>query len=119
MKFVVLILLFAVTSSVQAVRTEEDKKRIAIIINYSNCSAYFHFMKDQEKKAFFNEHGWKLVGGKKTSEKVRRHLWKRQEADSKMALVASQKGKSFDTIDTTILTEKYGEKCNSIYTGKK
>lgn len=112
LKLLLLILLFAATLSVHAFSAIADaKKRKAT--DYSICSVYFHHIKDIDKEKFFNDHGLEFIGRAKDSKKKKLRKWKNQIKRAKQSMTMEINS----NFEESVLTSRYGEKCNSIYTG--
>lgn len=114
MKLLLLMLMFAVTSSVHAFSEIADtKKRKAI--DYSVCSVYFYYLEDKEKEEFFNEYGPEFVDRVKNSKNKRLRKWKNQIKIAKQHITTETN----NNLTESVLTSKYGKKCNSIYARSK
>ena len=104
--------MFAATSSAYAFSAIADtKKRKAT--DYSICSIYFHLVRDKDKEKFFNDHGLGFVGRAKDPKNKRLRKWKNQIKRAKQSMTIEINS----DFEESALTSKYGEKCNSIYTG--
>ncbi len=112
MKLLLLILMFATISSVQAFSAIADAKK-SKAADYSICSVYFHHVKDKDKEKFFNDHGPEFVGRAKDSKNKRLKKWKIQIKRAKQRMAVEMKR----NLEESALTSRYGEKCNSIYAG--
>ncbi len=111
MRLLLLILIFAVISPVQAFSEIADaKKRKAI--DYSTCSVYFRYLEDKEKEGFFNEYGLEFVGRAKDSKSKKIKKWKKQIKIAKQHMATETNNNP----TKPVVTSKYGKKCNSIYT---
>jgi len=104
--------MFTVTSLVHAFSEIADtKKRKAM--DYSVCSVYFHYLEDKVKEDYFNEHGPELVGRSKDSKNKKLRKWKNRIKNAKLQIAAETNNNP----TRSVLTSKYGKKCNLIYTG--
>lgn len=112
MKLLLLMLMLAATSSVQAFSAIADAKK-SKATDYSICSVYFRHAKDKDKEKFFNDHGLEFVGRAKDSKNKRLRKWKIQIKKAKQRMTLEMK----HNFEKSALTSRYGEKCNSIYTG--
>lgn len=112
MKLLLLILIFAATSSVQAFSAIADAKK-SKAINYSICSVYFHHIQDKDKEKFFSDNGLEFVGRVKDSKNKRLRKWKNQIKRTKQLMAVEMK----HNFEEPELTSKYGVKCNLIYAG--
>jgi len=112
MKLLLLMIMFTVTSWVHAFsEIAETRERKAM--DYSVCSVYFHYLEDRVKEEFFNAYGTEFVGRAKDSKKKRLRKWKNQIKSAKQQISAETN----NNLTKSVLTTKYGKKCNSIYTG--
>ena len=104
-------IMFSVISSVQAFSEIADTKK-SKAMDYSVCSVYFHNLEDKVKEEFFNEYGPEFVGREKDSKNRRLRKWKNQIKRAKQHIATETN----NNLTKSVLTSKYGKKCNSIYT---
>lgn len=112
MKLLLLVLVLAASSSAQAFSAIADAKK-SKATDYSICSVYFNHVKNKEKEKFFNDHGPEFIGRVKDSKNKRLRKWRNQINRAKQRMAIEMKS----DFEESALTSKYGEKCNSIYTG--